>query len=195
MSIGNNSHGTTPRIIFIGDSGVGKTSIIHRIKTGAFLENSAPTIGAGVTTFDAVTERGNETFQMWDTAGQEVYRNIIPIYFKGADAAVVVFACNDRQSFENLQSWLDELHSNTDADIITVIAGNKCELDHVKSEPEVKKWCQARNLVNVFVSAKTGQGIDVLTEEIVGQYIARKVLQKIPDAIELSSHAYTSGCC
>ena len=194
MNFVNDSHGQTPRVIFIGDSGVGKTSIIHRIKTGSFLTTSTSTIGAGVTTVDAETGRGTRTFQLWDTAGQEVYRNIIPIYFKGADAAVVVFSCADGQSFDHLQSWLDELYAHAESDIITLIVGNKCELEHVKTDAEVRKWCQSRGFPILFVSAKTGQGIEVLMKEIVTHYMKRRVLKTEPEHVSLTSES-TATCC
>ena len=195
MSYLNESRGSTPRVIFIGDSGVGKTSIIHRIKTGSFLSTTTPTIGAGVTTVDAETERGTRTFQLWDTAGQEVYRNIIPIYFKGADAAVVVFSCSDAQSFEHLQSWLNELDANAEAEVITLIVGNKCDLEHVKTDVEVRKWCQTRKLPLVFVSAKTGQGMDVLMKEIVNQYMNKRVLKRETENVMLTAESGQTSCC
>jgi Ras-related protein Rab-5C len=174
MSWEDEGRNSAPRIIFIGDSGVGKTSIIHRIRTGAFLAQSRPTVGTGVTQFSAKTEMGQKIFQLWDTAGQEVYRKIIPIYFKGADAAIIVFSFTDPTSYENLAGWVDELHENTDPDTATILVGNKIDAERLVSETDAKKWANLRNFPVRFVSAKSGEGIEALKSEIVEQYIKKK---------------------
>ena len=91
-----------PRVITLGNSGVGKTSLIYRMKTGQFLEETAPTIGAGVTQVEVTIKANTYPLQIWDTAGQEMYRNIIPIYFKGAVFAILVFSMDDKKSFDDL---------------------------------------------------------------------------------------------
>jgi small GTP-binding protein len=187
---------SAPRIIFIGDSGVGKTSIIHRIRTGAFLELFAPTVGTGVTQFSVKTDIGHKMFQLWDTAGQEVYRKIIPIYFKGADVAVIAFAFSDRASFANLDGWLEELHANTDPDTATLIVGNKADLDRDVGEADARKWASERHFPVLFVSAKTGEGIEELKGEIVDQYTKKKHGSRVMNRIELDLPEKTApGCC
>ena len=101
----------SPRVITVGDSGVGKTSLIHRIKSDTFLEQTVPTIGAGVTPIEVEVDNQKYSFQFWDTAGQEMYRNIIPIYFKGAVVAVLVFSMSDSKSFQNLESWMEQIYN------------------------------------------------------------------------------------
>ena len=81
----------SPRVIFIGDSGVGKTSLITRGTNDTFNELTSPTIGAGVTPITMTVNGVEVNFQVWDTAGQEIYRSIVPLYFKYAKCAIVVF--------------------------------------------------------------------------------------------------------
>jgi small GTP-binding protein len=184
-----------PRIIFIGDSGVGKTSIIHRLRTGNFLGACAATVGTGVTPFSAPTELGPKMFQLWDTAGQEVYRKIIPLYFHGADTAVVVFALSDPASYANLDGWVDELYANTDPGTTTLVVGNKSDLGHRVSEADVRRWGSERNFQVLFCSALSGEGIDGLKHQIIDLYV-RKMTGKLLNRIELNKPAIREvDCC
>jgi Ras-related protein Rab-5C len=170
---------SAPRIIFIGDSGVGKTSIIHRISTGSFLNDAMPTVGTGVTQFRAKTEIGTKQFQLWDTAGQEVYRKIIPIYFKGADAAVIVFSFSDATSYRSIEMWLGELHSNTDPQTTTFIVGNKTDCEHEVTTEEARAWATGHSFPFITVSAKTGEGIEALKGEIIESYAQKKIGRRV----------------
>ena len=185
----------SPRVIIVGDSGVGKTSLIHRIQTGTFLESLTPTIGAGVTPIDV---RVNDTviaFQLWDTAGQEMYRNIIPIYFKNAVFALVVFAFDDLHSFDNLQSWVDEVRQHGREDTPMLIIGNKHDTPSSQvNEDEAKKWASDNNLQIFFTSAKTGENVQILMQHIAMQYLkARAPVQ--PDIVALNDRQPRNACC
>ena len=183
-----------PRVIFIGDSGVGKTSIIHRAKFNNFESHTVPTIGAGTTQMQATINGNNVEYQLWDTAGQEIYRNIVPIYFKGAVGAVITFSMTDIVSFQSLQAWLDQLSSHADPDTLSVIVGNKCDAEEpVVDEAEARKWAQSHGLSIFFTSALTGQGIDLLLDHIQNKFIA-PTLASVPN-VETPIPAKKKNCC
>ena len=162
-----------PRVIFIGDSGVGKTSIIHRAKFGNFESHTVPTIGAGTTQMQLQVGGKKVEYQLWDTAGQEIYRNIVPIYFKGAVGAVIVFSMTDIVSFQSLQAWIDQLTSHADPDTKCVIVGNKCDAESPSvDEAEARKWAQSHGLSIFLTSALTGQSIDLLIDFIENNFIS-----------------------
>jgi small GTP-binding protein len=164
--------GTEPRVIFVGDAGVGKTALIHRMKTKTFKENTLPTLGAGITEMDAIIKGDAVSYQLWDTAGQEIYRNIVPIYFRGAVCAVIVFSIEDPQSFRNLDSWAGQLLNNTDGGVGIVIVGNKIDSENPKiGQPDAEQWAIDRKYPLLWTSAATGQNVDVLVQHIVAQYI------------------------
>jgi small GTP-binding protein len=182
-----------PRVIFVGDAGVGKTALIHRMKTNTFKENTLPTLGAGVTDMDAVIRNQRFEYQLWDTAGQEIYRNIVPIYFRGAVCAVVVFSLDDLQSFKNLQVWIDQLHNNTDSDVGIVIVGNKLDLENPRvQQSDAERWASDQKYALLWTSAATGQNVDILVEHIVTQHLA-------PAKVVSIGHQQTAdverGCC
>lgn len=195
-----NDEELSPRIIAVGDSGVGKTSLIHRIKNGTFLDQTVPTIGAGVKPIDVEIEDQVITFQFWDTAGQEMYRNIIPIYFRGAVAAVVVFSMNDQITFNSLEMWLQQIRENASENIIIVIAGNKCD-NHPLSvtEDEARKWAKLHGFPIFFTSAKTGQNTDNMMQHIATCWLNRKDATEQMRNVNLNATTKTKeekkGCC
>lgn len=186
--------GNIPRVIFIGDSGVGKTSIIHRAKFGVFEAHTVPTIGAGTTTMKFESSDKSIEYQLWDTAGQEIYRNIVPIYFKGAVGAIVCFAMNDPESFKSLQSWVDQLIAHGDNNTGIVIVGNKIDTENVcVDETNARKWAQSNGYTIFFTSALTGQSVDLLLEYIESKFILPS-LQSIK-VTEGPIEKKKKGCC
>ena len=175
-----------PRIITVGDSGVGKTSLIYRMKTDEFLTEVTPTIGAGVTALDVNIKKEKYSIQIWDTAGQEIYRSIIPIYFKGAVYAILAFSMTDRRSFENLEGWLGEISKNADCKIGIVLVGNKYDCDDkVVSEDEAQKFAQEKNMKLFFTSSMTGQNVQLLLEYIAVNSKEYSIMQTIDNGVGL----------
>jgi small GTP-binding protein len=158
------------RVITVGDSGVGKTSLIHRMKTGEFLEDVVSTVAAGVATIDVNVQGSRHALQIWDTAGQELYRSVIPIYFKGAVLAILCFSATDDQSFLHLDGWLEELRDHARAEIEVVLVGTKydCESKLVE-EDRAKAYADQRKMKLFWASAVTGQNVSVILEYVAVQ--------------------------
>lgn len=98
------------KVVIIGDSGVGKTSILFRYVEGKFNDNVLASFGAGFRTKDvACDDSGERTVKLyiWDTAGQERYNSLTKLYFKGANAAIIVYDITDRASFARAQKWAE----------------------------------------------------------------------------------------
>ena len=185
-----------PRIVFIGDSGVGKTSIIHFAKNGYFDSRTIPTIGAGITQMSTECNGVMCNYQLWDTAGQEIYKNIVPIYFKGAVCAIIVFSMTDKQSFQSLQSWVEQLQAHAEPNCGIVIVGNKCDCEEYKvDENEAKKWAKDNKYNIIFVSAKTGQNINLLIDYICETFVMPSSSQVIQAVPLLSEKPKRKNCC
>jgi small GTP-binding protein len=164
------------RVVAIGDAGVGKTTLIHRMTTGEYLERTISTIAPGVYVVDVPVRDRTVPLQLWDTAGQELYRSIIPVYFKGAMFAVLAFAVNDEKSFEHLPGWLDEVREHSDRDTETVLVGTKYECrDRAVADERAKEFAAAQSLALFFVSAATGQNVASVLEYIALQCDKRKL--------------------
>lgn len=184
-----------PRVIFIGDSGVGKTSIIHYAKNGFFEARTMSTVGAGITQMNHEVNGHEVKFQLWDTAGQEIYRTIVPIYFKGATVAVIVFSLTDDETFNHLDGWIKQLREHTSNDVGVIIVGNKLDNANLSVDTTIaKKWAEEKGFQIIFTSASTGENVDVLIDYIASQYIYPATIP-LPEDTQLQEKKDKKSCC
>jgi small GTP-binding protein len=152
------------KTVLLGDSGVGKTALVQRASTGDYNALIKPTIGATYTTIAVNHPDGIVKFQVWDTAGQEKFRNLVPVYFRNAVCALVVFDITAQQSFQNLEYWLTTLRTNSPETVVGII-GNKLDLadNGVVSSAQVQEFMNvAKVTFYQETSALTGEGVDGL---------------------------------
>merc|ERR1712023_221338 len=97
------------KLVLLGDSAVGKSSLVLRFVRGQFFEYQESTIGAAFMTQTLALDDTTVKFEIWDTAGQERYHSLAPMYYRGAQAAVVVYDVTSQDSFERAQRWISEL--------------------------------------------------------------------------------------
>jgi small GTP-binding protein len=164
----------SPRVIFVGNSNVGKSCLIHRARYGQFNEGTPSTVGAGVTSMAAVHNGVQIAYQLLDTAGQERYRSIVPLYFRGVCGAVLVFSILEQSSFAGLSLWIEEIAKHTSADLPLVVVGNKIDLprsDWRVSQADATAWANLRKLPILFTSASTGERVALLMNHIVGSFV------------------------
>ena len=117
------------KVVLLGDTGVGKSSLVLRFVTNSFKAYSESTIGASFMSKIMTIDGNKIKFQIWDTAGQEKYHSLAPMYYRGAAVAIVVYDITRKSSFTTLQNWIKELRQLGPEDIVIVIAANKCDLD------------------------------------------------------------------
>mmetsp|Transcript_5908 Transcript_5908/g.5295 ORF Transcript_5908/g.5295 Transcript_5908/m.5295 type:complete len:185 (+) Transcript_5908:117-671(+) len=123
---------TKPRevkVVLLGDTGVGKSSLVLRFVTNNFKPYSESTIGASFMSKMIMVSGKPIKFQIWDTAGQEKYHSLAPMYYRGAAAAIVVYDITRQNTFKTLKNWIDELRTQGPKDIAIAIAGNKADLE------------------------------------------------------------------
>ena len=121
------------KIIVIGDSSVGKTSILNKYVSNKFSDNIKPTIGCDHYEKEVESEGKKVKLSIWDTAGQERFRGLAASYYKRAKCVVLVFDITKRESFERLDFWRDELMNFGDDGILVVVIGNKSDLKEQRS--------------------------------------------------------------
>ena len=159
-------------IVLFGDTNVGKTAIVKRWLHISYTEAEAsPTYCAGFFENDVFVNDKNEKIQVWDTAGEEKYRSMAPIYTRGAIGILLLFDLTRRTTLENIPFWLDAASSA--GDIPVVVVGNKADL---VAEREVKAqeaidFLKERNLPFIEASALTGFGVDEAFMEIINKAI------------------------
>lgn len=149
------------KVVFVGDSTVGKTSIIHKYLK---LDGEIPsTVGATSTRVDTIVNEKQLHLSVWDTAGQETFRNLVPVYAKGANAAVIVFDQSNKMTYEHVSGWYQYLQQHV-GDIIIIVAQNKCDLESQVNAAEVFAWAEEHHLQIISTSAKDGTGVSSLFE-------------------------------
>lgn len=166
---------TVLKVIILGDGGVGKSSLMTRFVKNSFQEHCAHTVGVEFMKKNILVENQIYTLQIWDTAGQERFRTLRTPFYRGADICILVFALNDRKSFENLNLWLNEFVKYADVrnslNFPFIVLGNKCDdvaEDRQISREEILNWCrQQGNLPYLETSAKDSVNVDLAFKESV----------------------------
>lgn len=116
-------------MLLIGNSGVGKSSLLVRFADDVFTENFMPTIGVDFKIKTIDVDGKQIKLQIWDTAGQERFKTITSSYYKGAHGIMVMYDVTDRESFFNIQTWMSEVEKNASDNISRILVGNKCDLE------------------------------------------------------------------
>ena len=166
------------KLVFLGDSAVGKSCIVTQFTTGKFQEFQEPTIGAAFSTATIETNNQKIRFEIWDTAGQERYRSLAPMYYRGAKFAVVVFDITSKQSFEGAKSWINEIKRKATPDCIIILVGNKSDLDdkRVVSEDEAHNFSEHFNISYIESSAKTNHNIQEIFYTVANKLPQEEIL-------------------
>ncbi|THD17971.1 Rab protein 7 [Fasciola hepatica] len=165
------------KVIIVGDSGVGKTSLMNQYVTRKFSNQYKATIGADFLTKETVVDDRVATLQLWDTAGQERFQSLGVAFYRGADCCVLVYDVTMPSTFKALESWRDEFliqASPRDPENFPfVVIGNKCDLpNRAIAERRAKQWCQSKgNLPYFECSAKEATNV-----EQAFQHVARVAL-------------------
>lgn len=154
------------KVMILGDSGVGKSSILERYVNRKFTGTYKVTLGSNFFTVEKEINNKRVLLQLWDTAGQEKYRSLSVLYYRGSDACIFVFDLSNRESFENLNEWvklffyhISEEEHNTFP--IILLANKVDQIDQKVRDEEIENWCKANNNIKYYkTSAKTGIGLD-----------------------------------
>ena len=166
----------TFKILTIGESGVGKTCILRRFVENKFLKNHLATIGIDFKTKTLNINNQEIKLKIWDTAGEERFRNITTQYYKGADGIVLIYDVTDDASFEKIRDWMEQILSNTKReDIGLVLLGNKCDMEpRSVTEEQGIKMAEELKVSYFETSALTGQGIKEAFDELTRDIMKRK---------------------
>ena len=173
------------KLIIIGDSGVGKSSLLKRAVKNTFDENYKATIGFEFLLMHFKVNDLKIKLQIWDTCGQELYRSLVQGFYNNSSLAIIVYNINNKQTFENLGIWLEDLRKHLEEDTPVFIIGNKNDLERKVSEEEAIKFKNENNIIYFAeCSAKSGYNVKEIFFEVV-KYLYRmykefKIKEKAP---------------
>ncbi|KAL7406945.1 hypothetical protein ABVT39_000615 [Epinephelus coioides] len=157
------------KVCLLGDTGVGKSSIVWRFVEDSFDPNINPTIGASFMTKTVQYQNELHKFLIWDTAGQERFRALAPMYYRGSAAAIIVYDITKEESFQTLKNWVKELRQHGPPNIVVAIAGNKCDLSDARevSEKDAKDYADSIHAIFVETSAKNAININEVSVSLL----------------------------
>jgi len=190
------------KVVMVGDTGVGKTSLIEKFYSGGFNENQHTTVGAAyVKCLVSLNDKTNVTLNLWDTAGQERFQSLIPLYLRNALGIIFVFDLTRANSIQMLDTIYQSLQDQITDEIQILLCGNKCDLkDSDINLAPFKQWATKHGTILLITSAKTGHGVKDLFFEIanrINKYTGNHVTRRtIDDIVGLTDESKKeSGCC
>ncbi|GLU20355.1 hypothetical protein SLE2022_365590 [Rubroshorea leprosula] len=197
---------TLLKVIVLGDSGVGKTSLMNQYVYKKFNQQYKATIGADFVTKELRIDDKMVTLQLWDTAGQERFQGLGSAFYRGADCCVLVFDVNILKTFESLNNWREEFLNQADPDDTNtfpfVVIGNKIDKDGGKkrmvSERRAREWCASKGNIPYFeTSAKEDYNVDDAFLGVANTALAGEHPQDIyvPGFPETASEVEQRGGC
>jgi small GTP-binding protein len=155
------------KVVLLGATGVGKTSLVNRFMTGLYADQILSTIGAASSRASVSTSHGPVTLDIWDTAGQERYRSLAPIYYQGSDVAMIVFACSDSDSVTEAIEWAAELKHALQFLPLLYLVANKIDVEARLVSPEDGEATADKIGARYFeASAKTGTGVTQIFTDV-----------------------------
>eukprot|EP01059_Diplonema_ambulator_P006107 TRINITY_DN15885_c0_g1_i2.p1 TRINITY_DN15885_c0_g1~~TRINITY_DN15885_c0_g1_i2.p1 ORF type:complete len:232 (+),score=110.85 TRINITY_DN15885_c0_g1_i2:55-696(+) len=165
------------KAVVIGDSGVGKTSLLHRYTDNDWNPTYIATIGVDfkIDTFE--TKGKVVKLQMWDTAGQERFKTICAAYYRGAHCIMLVYDVTNRESFENVKMWLQEVRAYAREGVTLVVVGNKADLVGRRqvSKEEGEALAESLGTRLVETSAKTADNVHQAFRGVVDEALAERL--------------------
>lgn len=198
------------KVIILGDSSVGKTSLMNQYVNKKFSNQYKATIGADFLTKDVVIDDKEVTIQIWDTAGQERFQSLGVAFYRGADCCVLVFDVTNPKSFDSLESWKDEFliqSSPSDPDAFPfVVLGNKVDEKEKRRVSAAKAEAFCGSKISYFeTSAKQATNVNTAFEEIARRAMQHEIKQEqiyLPETLTLTNQEIRpqqvqsgGGCC
>eukprot|EP00299_Pterocystis_sp_00344_P005769 c17506_g1_i1.p1 GENE.c17506_g1_i1~~c17506_g1_i1.p1 ORF type:complete len:222 (+),score=45.02 c17506_g1_i1:44-667(+) len=168
------------KYIIIGDTGVGKSCLLLQFTDKRFQTVHDLTIGVEFGARMVNIENKQIKLQIWDTAGQESFRSITRSYYRGAAGALLVYDITRRETFNHLTTWLDDARQHSHSNMVIMLIGNKCDLEHRRAVQfeEGQQFAREHGLIFMETSAKTAQNVD---EAFIST--AQKIHEKIREGV------------
>ncbi|XP_041976844.1 ras-related protein Rab-37 isoform X2 [Aricia agestis] len=164
------------KTILLGDSGVGKTSLLVQFETGKFQPgNFSATVGIGFTNKVVTVDNIKVKLQIWDTAGQERFRSVTHAYYRDAHALLLLYDVTNKTSFDNIRAWLGEIREYAQDDVVIMLLGNKSDsgLERAVRREEGQRLAREYQVAFMETSAKTGLNVDAAFAHVARSLVAK----------------------
>lgn len=178
------------KVVILGAQGVGKTSFIHRYVGHIFEQHTSPTIGASFFTCNITVDEHELKLLIWDTAGQERFRCMAPMYYRKANAAILMFDITCYESFESLKTWILELKVRLEEPIIMCVVGNKCDMNNFRQVGYNEAMDYAFSIGALYheASALSSEGVEGVFLDI-----AQQIIRQNETNLKEGIHSFNEG--
>ena len=179
------------KYLVIGNSGVGKSCLLIRFTDDTWSESYVTTIGVDFKIKTLELDNKSVKLQIWDTAGEERFRNIVSSYYRGAHGIMMVYDITDLESFQNLNSWLIEIEKNASKNVYKILVGNKkdMESDRKVTYEQGKEFASQYGMKFFETSAKesvnVNEAFEMMTKEIIKEGSEKKLIQNLQNLLLL----------
>jgi len=169
----NQEYDSLFKVLLIGDSSVGKTSICTRFTDNTFTDNFIATLGVDFKIRTLTIDGFRVRLQVWDTAGQERFRTITQAFYRGTHGVIVVYDISDRETYDSVARWLDDTQKYAPDSAIKMLVGNKSDLttERQVSEKEGQDFAKQHNMLFMEASAKDSVNIEEMFYKIAGVFV------------------------
>mmetsp|Transcript_37237 Transcript_37237/g.75992 ORF Transcript_37237/g.75992 Transcript_37237/m.75992 type:complete len:205 (-) Transcript_37237:185-799(-) len=164
------------KILTIGNSGVGKTSLLIRYSSHSFSPTFITTIGIDFKIKNVNIDGKRVKLQIWDTAGQERFKTITTSYFRGAQGILLVYDTTEAETFEGINQWMQQIKQHGEENVNKLLIANKCdypEADREVTRAQGEELAKKYGMKFIETSAKTGQGVEEAFQMIAGDVMKR----------------------
>ena len=199
------------QLLIIGDTSVGKTSLITRYTNGTFKEEYLATVGLDYYSKEEIINNKTINIKIWDTAGQERFKALTQSYFRNAEGVILAFDVTNTSSYDNLKDWIGSIKKNLEGKNIflpLIIVGNKIDMEESREveKENAEQFATENNYKYFETSAKTGEGVDEAVRDLVNQVLnnnqideqkieARKSVQLKEEDNNEGEVKKKKGCC
>lgn len=184
----------TIKLLMLGDSGVGKSSLMIRFTNSTFNQHMMGTTGIDMRVKQMIIDNRNVKIQIWDTAGQERFHSISRSYYNGAHGIILTYDVSDRTSFTNIPNWLEDIRTNTGF-VHILLVGNKTDLKEVVNESEARKLSHSNSIPYILTSAKNDKNVQDAFLNLIKTILDSGIAKK-PEPRSLKDRKQPKkGCC
>ncbi len=179
------------KILFLGETQVGKTSLIIKYTEGTFQQGGITTLGVDLKYKYLEKDNKNLRLDLWDTAGQERFQNITKSFYNGANGIIFIFDLASSESFDKLKFWIEDSKDKiNDNNLELLMVGNKSDLidERVVTKEKIQKFSEQYNIPYFETSAKTGEGIEEMFNTLINKLLLRKEIRQNDDEDETKNY-------